>query len=497
MRRLCSLILTATAGALVGVLILAARALPPSPPPSLGSAPADFRPPPGALERLAAAIRVPTVSRDYPATAPAFDALHELLREAFPRVHATLQQERVAGHTLLYTWHGRDASAPALLLLAHQDVVPVDDERLPHWQQPPFDGVNADGYLWGRGTLDDKSSLMAQLEAAEALLGDAFVPPQTIYLVFGHDEEVSGSGAAAVAALLAERGTRIGMVLDEGLTLTEGVFPGVNRPVALVGVAEKGYLNLTLRASAAGGHSSMPPQDTAIGRLAAALDAVRTHPMPARMETPVADMLRSVGGERSWLQRVALGNLWLFEPLVRSELARTPAGGAMLRTTVTPTILRAGLKDNVLPQSAEAVLNARLLPGDSSDAVVAHLHTAIDDPAIEILPATEVREATPVSETSGTAFRALSDRIVEVFPDALVAPGLMMGGTDARHFVTLSRHVYRFQPVRITLADLPRFHGDDERIAPAAYEDMIRFYAVLMRGAIGDGGAAAATPGTP
>ena len=186
MRRLSALILTATAGALVGVLILAARALPPSPAPFLGSAPADFRPPPGALERLAAAIRVPTVSRDYPATAPAFDALHELLREAFPRVHATLRQERVAGHTLLYTWHGRDASAPALLLLAHQDVVPVDDERLPHWQQPPFDGVNADGYLWGRGTLDDKSSLMAQLEAAEALLGDAFVPPQTIYLVFGY-----------------------------------------------------------------------------------------------------------------------------------------------------------------------------------------------------------------------------------------------------------------------------------------------------------------------
>lgn len=465
--------------AVLGVLSL--RALEPSATPVATAPAVATATSPAALERLAQAIRLQTISRDYPDTASAFDDFHNLLHQAFPRTHATLRREVVAGHSLLYTWPGRDPEAPALVLMAHQDVVPVDADRLPHWQHPPFAGVVADGFLWGRGTLDDKSSLMALLEAVESLLAEGFQPAQTVHFAFGHDEETSGSGAAAIAALLAERGPPIGLVLDEGLTLTEGLVAGVSRPVALVGVAEKGYLNITLRARAAGGHSSMPPQDTAIGRLALAIEAVRTHPMPARLQAPVVDMVLGVGAQRSWIQRVALGNLWLFEPLVRTELETTPAGQAMLRTTITPTIVRGGLKDNVLPQSAEAVLNVRLLPGDRSADVVAHLRRVIDDAAIEILRSSDVREATPIADTTGPAFDSLAQRINDVFPDALVVPGLMVGGADARHFTPLTPNVYRFQPVRVTPDDLSRFHGDDERIAPGAYRDMIRFYAALMR----------------
>lgn len=330
-----------------------------------------------AAERLAAAIRVPTVSReDGPAPDSVFAALHEQLAASFPRVHARLRREAVGG-SLLFTWAGADTVAPAILLTGHLDVVPVDSGSEGRWTHPPFAGVVADGFVWGRGALDDKGSVLAILEAVEALLAEGFSPARTMLLAFGHDEEISGlRGARRVAALLAERGTPVEWVLDEGGTITHGLVPGVEGPVAVVGIAEKGYANVELVATAADGHSSTPPQHTAIGRLALAVSRLEGDPFPAR---------------------IAGANLRLLERPVLARFTGDPRSAAVVRTTTAVTMVAGGTKANVLPTEARAVVNLRTLPGDSAAAVAARLERVVDDSAVRVRLLPGASEASPVT----------------------------------------------------------------------------------------------------
>lgn len=440
----------------------------------------------GAGASLAAAVQARTVSGllDPQGTAEAFDALHAHLQARYPRVHAGLQREVVGGGSLLFTWPGSDPTAPAIVLMAHQDVAPVAPGTEGLWQQPPFSGAVADGFVWGRGAWDDKGNLIAQLEALEMLLAAGFQPRRTVYLVAGHDEEIGGRrGALVIAELLKSRGVRIDFVIDEGLLIADGMMPGLQPPAALIGIAEKGFVSVQLSATATPGHSSMPPPpgQSAIGILSAALARVEALPLPGGLDGGIArQMFDAVAPEMSGFNRVALSNLWLFGPVVEAMLAKGPSTNALMRTTTAITIVSGGNKENVMPGRADATVNFRLLPGDDEQTVLAHLQRVIGDDRVTLKTLPGAALPSRVSAVDSDAYRLIERTVRELFPEVIVAPGLMLGGTDARHFDGYAEQVFRFSPVRAQPADLARFHGTDERISLDNLAELIRFYHRLV-----------------
>lgn len=441
-----------------------------------------------AAARLGEAIRFRTIS-SYEKPEQHAEALRPMqahIEKSFPAFHAAAKREIVADYSLLYTWGGNDPKAQPIALLAHQDVVPVAPGTDQDWQHPPYDGVIADGYIWGRGAWDDKGNLYAMLEAAEMLAKAGFKPTRTVYFAFGHDEEVAGTrGARNIAALLASRGVKLDFVIDEGLLIADGLVKGLDKPAALIGLAEKGYATLVLHAEATPGHSSMPPRDTAIGMMAAALARLEDHKLPLQMRGTVREMFDTLAPEMSGLSRVALSNLWLFRPLLLREFAKTGPTEATVRTTTALTIFNAGDKDNVLPGHAEATVNFRLIPGDTQASVTEHVRETINNDRIAIRPFPGNTDPPPVTGTESASYRTLNRTIREIFPDVIVAPGLMVAATDSRHYVGVTDKIFRFSPVRATGEDLKRFHGTNERLSVEGYADMIRFYRRLLENTAG------------
>lgn len=438
-----------------------------------------------AAARLAAALRFPTISSqlESESTKTAFRDLHRFLEESFPQVHSRLAREVVADYSLLYTWPGSDSNLKPILLMSHLDVVPVVPGTEAAWTRPAFAGEIADGYVWGRGAMDDKVGVMGLLEAVERLLAEGFTPRRTIYLAFGHDEEIGGSqGAAQMAKLLAERGARCEYILDEGGVIASGIVPGISAPVAMVSVAEKGYLSLELAVEGAGGHASMPPAQTAIGILSAAIHRIEENPQPLRFTRTVEEMFAYLGPEMPFLQRAVFANLWLFGPLARWQIASTPAGAATLRTTAAATMIEGGVKDNVLPPRARAIVNFRLLPGDTIPGTIERVRQVVADERVRIgVFLGTGNEPSRESDVSSPAFALLQRTAAEIFPEALLAPNLMVGGTDTKHYRELSENIYRFLPMRVDSQGLSRFHGVDERVSVENYGEIIRFYAQLIR----------------
>ncbi len=428
--------------------------------------------------RLSALLQVPTVSHDGQPTDPApLEALQAKMKAMYPTLHARLQRRTVCEHSLLYTWPGRDPQLEPVLLMAHMDVVPADEER---WQHPPFSGLIADGFVWGRGALDMKHQLTAILEAVERLLKAGHQPEHTLYLAFGHDEEVLGVGAPAIARLLEEEGVHLAAVLDEGGMLAEGVIPGVQGPAALVGTNEKGYLTLSLSVQGTPGHSSQPPEHTAIGVLARAIAHLESNPMPVRLAA-ARRMMAGLGGALPFATQMAFANLWLFGGLVKRKLLASPRTAAILRSTTAVTVVNGGEKENILPALAQARVNFRLMPGDSIADVCNHARRMINDGQVHI-EAGEGAHAAPVdSDTASPYYRSLETVIRQVFGPVPVSPYLVLGATDSRHFCNLSRCVYRFSPVILAAGDLGRMHGDDERISTAALARMVQFFILLIR----------------
>ena len=441
-----------------------------------------------ASERLAGALRFPTVSTEDPAQRPAeaFSALHAYLAAAFPAAHAVLQREVVGKDALLYTWPGREQALPPIVVMGHLDVVPVEPGTEGAWEQPPFAGVIAGGYVWGRGSLDDKAAVAGILEAVEGVVRAGLRPRRTVYLAFGADEERGGEeGAAKVAAVLRGRGVRPLLVLDEGGAIVHDTVPGVKAPVALVGIAEKGFATLELVARSEGGHSMAPPPHTAVGLLARAVARLEERPMPADLRGATAALFDHVGPEMSLGMRILFANRWLFAPLIERRLSANPSTNAAVRTTTAATIFEGGTKDNVLPSRARARVNFRILPGDSVAAVRAHVERVIADPAIAITVLEPAAEPSPVSPVDSEGWRLVEHTVRQAFPDVVVAPYLLTGGTDARHFAALTPGVYRFAPTRLNLDDLRRVHGTNERLSVANYAELVRFYAQLLRNAAG------------
>ncbi len=442
--------------------------------------------------RLAGGLRFRTVSHQDRARldAAAFLGFQRYLEESYPAAHAALERETVAAYSLLYTWKGRDPSLPAVLLLAHQDVVPVEAGTEDAWQQPAFAGVIADGFVWGRGAMDDKGSIFCLFEAVEALLAQGFRPERTVHLAFGHDEEVGGDdGARRIAELLASRGVAVAYVLDEGGMIVQGFLSGVDLPIAVIGIAEKGSVSIALDIEVPGGHSSIPPRHTAIGELASAIEALERHPIPGGVDRTTALFFDSLAPELPFGARVVLANRWLFGPVLEVALSRVPTMNAMLRTTTAVTIFEGGVKENVLPSRARAVVNFRIRPGDTIESVAEHVRRTVDDDRIQLKVGvrSQPRNPSPVSRVDGEAFTQLARTIREVFPGTIVAPYLVLGGTDARHYAGLSDSVYRFGPWVYGRDSMQRAHGTDERISVEGLGDAVRFYRRLIRRSAGGG----------
>ncbi|MEU7767977.1 M20 family peptidase [Nocardia sp. NPDC049190] len=425
-------------------------------------------------ERLAAALRCATVSTDDPADADtaAFDRLDAHLEQSFPLVHAQLELERF-GYSRLYRWPGSEPDRVAAILLAHQDVVPADHPQ--RWTHPPFAGVVDDEFIWGRGAIDDKSRVVAILEAVESALAAGVRPRHTVYLAFGHDEEVfGGDGAERMAERLRRAGVRADLLLDEGGVITEGVADGVRQPVATVMLGEKGYATVRLSVTEVGGHSSMPGRQTAVGRIARAVSRIQDHPMPLRLTPVIADMLARLRQVMPAPRRRLLGFVGVVAPLITRVLAARPTTEAMVRTTTAPTVIRGGVKANVLPQHAEALVNFRILPGDSVDSVLEHCRKVVRDNGIHLELVGMSSE--PSSTTGpGPAFDVIADVARAIVPGIAVTTGLVPGATDSRHYDDLAGTRCNFAPIVLNERDLASIHGTDERLSRVNYARLIEF----------------------
>lgn len=433
--------------------------------------------PQSAAERLAAAIQIQTITRDdAPLPEDALEAFARFLAEHYPETHNTLSHVNVLAHSILYTWQGSDKALPALVLMAHQDVVPAENAET--WTVAPFAGEIKDGYVWGRGALDDKGNLLTIMEAVEYLIATGFSPRRTIHLAFGHDEEIGGEGAVALANIL--EGQEVGMVLDEGMAIVHDQVPGVKAPVALVGISEKGYASLDLVVEQDAGHSSMPPESTSVGILAKAVVALEDAPFPSRLRGPSRQLFEFIAPEADLPYRIAFANLWLFGGAIGLALAGEPTTAALLRTTTAATMFTGSPKDNVLPRRAEATVNVRIAPGETVESVVQRVVDVVNDKRVAINVRDGASDPSPISPVDGRAFRVLQRTILETSPDVLVAPALMIGGTDARHYRQVSDSVLRFSPERFYPGDTDRLHGVDERRSVEGHVAGIRFYIRLI-----------------
>ena len=438
-----------------------------------------------AAAHLAGAIRYKTISCQDAAQFEGgpFIEFHKYLQDTFPALHAKLERQAVSTFSLLYCWPGSDPALKPIALLAHQDVVPVAADTEKEWTHPAFDGVVADGFVWGRGALDDKGSLMGILEAVDALLREGYQPKRTIYLAFGHDEEVGGSqGAPKLAETLASKKVRLDYVIDEGSSVVQGIIPGVACPVAVIGLSEKGYLSIELTVESEGGHSSTPPAHTAIGILANAITRIENHPFPANM-TQAARFFEYVGPEMPFLQKMVFANLWLTAPLVERILGSHPGVNASIRTTAAATIFNAGVKENVLPSKAVAVVNFRILSGETAAQVIQRISGIIHDDRVKIKALNTPSEPSPISDLNAPSYRTLCKTIQETVadPETVIAPFMVLGATDSRHYASVSDSVYRFQPLLYTEEDVKRMHSVNERVSVSAYAKLVKFYAQLIK----------------
>ncbi|MDX2036503.1 MAG: M20/M25/M40 family metallo-hydrolase [Isosphaeraceae bacterium] len=442
----------------------------------------------GFAERLSRAIRFETISREEEGAtnAQAFVDLAKYLETAFPRVHAACEREILEGGTILFRLPSKEPAAAPVLLMSHLDVVPVEKATETGWTHPPFSGAIADGFIWGRGALDVKAGALGLLEAAEALLESGFVPRCDIYFAFGHDEELGGTaGNARLARMLAERGVRFRFVLDEGGTIAEGILSGIDRPIAFVGIAEKGLATIRITTHGSGGHASMPVAPSAVGILARILVDLEANPSPSKIDGALETMLDHLAPEMGGLNRLVAANHRLLGPVILAGFSQVPTLDAMTRTTTALTRLEAGEKSNVLPQTAEAFVHLRLIPGDDSAAALRRIEARVralgfDEKAAKVAIEPGSVDPSAISAIDSAEFASLRRSISEIYPDAIVAPGLSMVATDSRHYAPISDAIYRFLPLRLTREDLSRIHGTDERIRVEDYERMIGFLARLI-----------------
>ncbi|MBX9767296.1 MAG: M20/M25/M40 family metallo-hydrolase [Bdellovibrionales bacterium] len=431
-------------------------------------------------QRLSKAIQLATVSEE--GDPQRFKRFQDFLKASYPLTFRNLASLPVGSESLLLKWSGLRADLKPRLFYAHQDVVPVDPASLQDWTVPPFSGAIQDGFVWGRGSLDTKSQLIAILEATEKLLKQNFVPQRTLYFAFGHDEEVGGqNGAGKIAETFVKNNVQFDAVLDEGLAIVSNVFPGLGKTPAMIGIAQKGYATMTVVAKGSPGHSSMPKKPTAIERLSKAITEIDAHPFSAKITPPVKLMLENFSQNLSGFMKWALNNLWLTSKIVTWNLLKGAESAALVRTTLATTMISGGVKENVLPSEARATINLRILPGETSQSALAYLNSLVHDDQVSItLDSKSVVEPSSVSQVDTAFFQLLAKTTTQLWPHAFATPGLVIGQTDSRYFESHADNIYRFQPLELDKPDLGRVHGVNERIGIANFEKMIGFYESLF-----------------
>lgn len=442
-----------------------------------GEVPADV------LERFSQAIQIPTVSAQYykDTNFAPFDEYNEFIQKAYPLFHQNTSRTIINEYAMVYCWKGKDPSLEPFLLTAHYDVVPVESGTEDEWKYPGFSGKIAEGRIWGRGTLDIKSQMTAQMEAAEALMKSGFTPQRDFYFVYGHDEEAGGlEGAFKVAEHFKQSGLHFEGVLDEGGIAITDMLKGVDAPLALIGVAEKGFGDVNVYVPGGGGHSSMPPKHTALGKLAAYICKVENSPMPATLPGPTLEMLRNISGEMGFAVRMAVANLWLFKPLLLKILASMPETNGLIRTTFAPTMASASKAANVLPQRAHGTVNVRILPGDTVESVTEYFKGLAEGTDIKIEVGVP-RDPSPVSPTDSYTYAQIEKQIDRLFPGVITTPYLVMGGTDARKYHLVCDNVYRFTPMLITSDEKDCMHSTNESVTIENYGRMIYFYEQFIK----------------
>jgi carboxypeptidase PM20D1 len=436
-----------------------------------------------AARSLSGALQIKTVSNeDYAKTDFAqFNSFLTYLERTFPGVYAGLEHEMVNTYSPLFRWKGSDPLKKPVLLMAHYDVVPADPDSEASWTYPPFSGTIEAGTIWGRGALDIKCQVIGILEAVESLLKEGYQPQRDIYITFGHDEEVDGQqGARVTAELLKQRGMDFEFVLDEGSHISESILPGIQKPLALIGLCEKGYADVKLLSESRGGHSSTPEADTALSIVCEGVARLHKHPFRSRITPPVKWFLDAVGPEMPLPGRIALANQWLFGRAIVRRLSKIPSGNALFRTTTAATMAGGSLQANILPQKAWAVINFRLLNGETRKDLENHIRKVLRglDIKTEFLIS---NDPSAVSQRHSDAYRAVEKTVLQIFPDVLPAPYIMTGASDSIKYEKVSRNIFRFSPYRMNSADAGKVHGNNECISVRNMEDMVRFYKQLIR----------------
>ena len=433
----------------------------------------------GAVNALRTLVRFPTVSYSDPALEDesAFRALIDSLPSLYPHVFGHCSFEELEDRALLFHLKGKESGDPTVLM-AHFDVVPVSEES---WEKPPFSGELVNGVLWGRGTLDTKVTMNAALYALNTLLASGFVPQNDIYLAFSGNEEVNGQGAVRIVDYFEANGITPGLVVDEGGAVVEDVFPGVKAPCAMIGIAEKGMMNVAYATKSNGGHASAPKPHTPVGVLARACTRVESDPFPLHISRPVAEMFDTLGRHSTFLYRMIFANLWCFKGLLNGLCKRT--GGelnALLRTTVAFTQMQGSTAVNVIPPEAEMVSNIRLNPLDTVDGALSRLQKTVNDENVTV-SVLYGAEPSRISETDCDAYRRVASAVASTWRGTLVTPYLMMQCSDSRHYGRISDRVYRFSAMDLTREERASIHGHNERIRVETVYRSVEFYLRLLK----------------
>ncbi len=432
-----------------------------------------------AVADLAEMIRCKTVSHADPTLddEAEFEKFERLLPTLFPKVYSKCEFEKIGNRSLLFKWNGKHHDAPTVLM-SHYDVVSVVEED---WEKPAFEGIVENGVLWGRGTLDTKGTLNGILQAAETLIGEGFVPKQDVYFAFGGNEEVNGDGADEIVNLFKERGITPGAVLDEGGAVATGIFPGVKKPCAVIGIAEKGMLNMEYSVKGGGGHASSPAPKTPIGRLARACVKVEKHTFKYRLTKPTRELFNTVGRHSNFLYRLIFANQWCFSPLL-SLFAKLSGGefNAVVRTTTAFTQMEGSKGMNVIPPYAKMVSNHRIIPGETVESVAAEIERAVGDKKIKCRVINGMSPSV-ISDTKCEAFERVSSTVAETWQDAIVTPYLMVACSDSRHWGVISDKVYRFSAMALSKEERSTIHGNNERVPLATVATVVEFYIRLIK----------------
>lgn len=434
-------------------------------------------------DKLSQAIKCKTISHsDYSKfDFSEFEKFKEMLYLNFPAVHKKMKLEIINGYSLLYKWEGSEKELNPGLFMAHIDVVPIENGTESDWSYPPFSGEIAEGFIWGRGTMDIKIQIITMLEACEKLISDGFVPARTLYFAFGHDEETDGSnGARQIVNKLQKENITLEFVNDEGGCINSGIFSSVKKPMAFIGIAEKGYLNLQVEIKGMGGHASTPPKNSSLGLAAQVICRLEKKKMKLRLTKPTALMINSLGRHMGISSRVIIANFWLFK-LLFVKIFSTPGttGEALLRTTIAPTMAKGSMEPNVLPQMSSFTVNCRILQGDTHQDVIKHIENACRGMNYEI-KILRHEEPSALSSTESDIFRKMAGAVRGLDENIAIIPYLMVAGTDSIKYESICKNILRFTPYSIEMQDMKKIHGTNERISLINIENCIKFYHALF-----------------